>query len=89
MSVAYTDSFLYPRPGFAISMRSIESMEFQTEEGQTIDKLKGDVTIKIVTSSGRDYEISALSHFKSPDKRIDPEQYAQGIYERWRFLLRE
>lgn len=87
MSVPYTDSFVYPGPRLVVALRHVESMEFQDEEGTVADRLKDDITIKIITISGKEYTLSTVAHYKNYTGRTHLDEYARGIYERWRFLM--
>lgn len=74
--------------GTVISLRSIESMNFvRTNEDETVDKLRDDCAVVIVTKSGRQYEISMKRQVTAFGKGYslskDAIELRTAIFERW------
>lgn len=74
--------------GRAIPLKFIESMKFHTGEDLTVDVLKDDRHIEIITLSGNEYSVSVkkqLSPFQIDKNDIDG--YQTAIYEKWCHIL--
>lgn len=79
--------------GTIVALRSVESMRFLIDgENATVDKLKDDVTIRIRTVSGMEYDFSAKNCLKQL-LRIHRDEnaadIASAIYKRWIWILEQ
>ena len=71
-----------------IALKFVESMEFQSGEDLTVDILKDDRTIDIITVSGNKYIISVIEQlFQYQKDKNDVAGYRQAIYDKWRHIL--
>lgn len=87
MSV-FQPSFVIAEDNTVVSLRFVESMNLARDsEEKVVDKLKGDVTLDIRTSSGATYVISARKQMEIIGKQYklseDPGEVRTAIFERW------
>jgi hypothetical protein len=63
-------------------------MRFRADEDLTMDILKDDRTIDIITLSGNEYTISVMEQLtKNQLDKNDIAGYQQAIYDKWRHIL--
>lgn len=79
--------------GTVISLKYVESMNFiRTDEEQTVDKLRDDCAIDIITISGQRYQISMTMQQDTFGEKYnvptEPQELRAAIYERWNGLLK-
>ena len=71
-----------------IALKFVESMRFRADEDLTMDILKDDRTIDIITLSGNEYTISVMEQLtKYQRDKGDIAGYQQSIYDKWRHIL--
>lgn len=74
--------------GEVILLKFIESMcDVDNDEDMVIDKLKGDVCLRIRTLSGKDYIVSMNKLWKSINGgSMVGKDLAQAVYEKWLWI---
>ena len=71
-----------------IALKFVESMRFRDDEDLTVDILKDDRTIDIITLSGNRYTISVMEQLTPRQRdRSDIIGYQQAIFDKWRHIL--
>lgn len=73
-----------------IPLIHIESFRFgyeDADERQTLDRLIDDVTVSIITLSGREYTISMKDLEKSFPTGMSGNLLAASVYQRWIWVL--
>lgn len=83
---SFSSNFLVVDTFTVIAMCYIESISFASKEDLTVDKLSGDCTFSVRTISGKEYKVSALAQ-AGYIVGTDIEQWAQSIYDRWKYIL--
>lgn len=81
-----------------VALKHVESMEFGTQGGSEDElaaTLRGDICIKIVTTSGKEYTVLVSAQMSSYEKQklspthfeSDMREFASTIYHKWLNLL--
>lgn len=75
--------------GRIVPLRFIESIQLppKDSEDSTVNKLKGDYTIRIITRSGKEYEVSMKEisdHRFGGDLQLN--MVADGVLDRWIYI---
>jgi hypothetical protein len=72
----------------AVSLRFVESMEFPGGEDSTVDVLSSDAHLKLVTTSGNQYNISmtAVRHNHDISNTVTNRGLRVEIYNKWTYL---
>jgi len=87
----FTKDFLYTDNKAAIALKFVESMRYPSEdEDLTVAKLKDDLLIEVVMTSGREYTISTRAQFSDSDWRVKDEGIdgaRSSIFEKWCRIL--
>ena len=76
--------------GSLISIHHIESLRLVTDEDKTIDTLKGDITLVVSMTSGKEHTIS-MQYIKAIDSRYtdtDCNALMSAIVDRWKHILK-
>ncbi len=78
---------IFAEEGDIIPFKFIESMRFiGLPEDETVDKLKGDVSVSIRTISGKEYTISMNALQKAVGGRVGGNDLARAIYDKWLWI---
>ena len=87
----YVDDVVHLPTGTIISLAHVESMQATSEDDLLIDKLKGDVCIKVTMTSGREHIISTryITEIKPAFENNKLENIRDEILSRWIYLMRE
>lgn len=72
----------------AVSLRFVESMEFPGGEDSTADVLSSDAHLKLVTTSGNQYNISMVTirHHHNISSNVTNHALRVEIYNKWTYL---
>ena len=87
----FNKDFLYLDNRAAIALKFVESMRYPSEgEELTVAKLKDDLFLEVVMTSGKEYKISTRSQFEVNDWRLKDEgieMARSAIFDKWCRIL--
>ncbi len=88
----FQPAFVVADNSAVIAIREIESMNFSRGQvDMSVDKLRGDAVIDIITTSGREYTISAVRQIEILGKQYNIPctalEVRDAIFARWAGLI--
>lgn len=89
MTYTFTNKYVQSQCGTVIPLKMIETMrrtDYENTEESTIAKIKGDICVKCITLSGKEYTVSVLDiirRYPNLWNETEIKEVANSIEARW------